>query len=119
MTVVIAGCRHISGQRGGSLVAEAIDKSGWSGEIDKVLHGGAPGIDSAVHAVCSPLWPVVVFPAEWHVHGRAAGPVRNELMARSADALIAIWDGKSRGTASMINAAKKHGLKIFVLEVDA
>lgn len=38
-------------------------------------------------------------------------------MADYADALIAIWDGESRGTANMIEEAEKRGLKVFVYRV--
>lgn len=30
---------------------------------------------------------------------------------KNADALVAFWDGKSRGTRNMIHEATKHGLK--------
>lgn len=56
------------------------------------------------------------FPADWKVYGKAAGYKRNEEMALYADALIAFWDGKSRGTAHMINLAKEHGLKVKVVK---
>jgi hypothetical protein len=35
-------------------------------------------------------------------------------MAQYADALIAFWDGKSKGTKNMIDEAKKQGLIIKV-----
>ena len=35
-------------------------------------------------------------------------------MADEADALVAFWDGKSRGTAHMIETAKKKDLKIRI-----
>lgn len=54
------------------------------------------------------------FPADWNKHGRAAGPIRNEEMAQYADALIAFWDGKSRGTKSMISLATEYSLKIKI-----
>jgi hypothetical protein len=38
-------------------------------------------------------------------------------MADYADALIAIWDGKSKGTKHMIDIAKKKGLKVFINEI--
>ncbi len=47
------------------------------------------------------------YPAEWKKHGKAAGPKRNKQMAEIADYVICFWDGKSKGTASMINCAKK------------
>ena len=52
--------------------------------------------------------------AEWIKYGRAAGPRRNKQMAEYADALLAYWDGKSRGTKNMIELAKDKGLKIGV-----
>lgn len=57
---------------------------------------------------------VMEYPAPWEMHGKRAGPIRNEEMARDADALIAIWDGKSPGTRDMINKAHFYGLKVFV-----
>ena len=35
--------------------------------------------------------------------------------ASGADALIAFWDGKSRGTKNMIDTATKQGLKVAVV----
>lgn len=55
------------------------------------------------------------FPANWSLNGKAAGPIRNEEMARYADVLIAFWDGVSRGTKDMINRAQQHGLIVLVI----
>lgn len=55
------------------------------------------------------------FPADWKAHGRAAGPIRNAQMASVAHALIAFWDGKSRGVMNMIDTAKKHNLQVAVV----
>ena len=54
------------------------------------------------------------FPAKWDEHGKAAGFIRNEEMAKYADALIAFWDGRSKGSEHMINLAKKYNLKIKI-----
>lgn len=54
------------------------------------------------------------FPAEWDRYGKSAGFKRNEEMAKYSDALIAFWDGSSKGTEHMINLAEKHGLKIKI-----
>ena len=54
------------------------------------------------------------FPADWSSFGKSAGFVRNEEMAQNADALVAFWDGKSRGTQHMIKTAEKYKLKIRV-----
>ena len=55
------------------------------------------------------------YPADWNNLGKAAGIIRNAEMADNADALIAFWDGKSRGTAHMINTAKKRKLPIRIV----
>ena len=55
------------------------------------------------------------FPADWKRFGRAAGPLRNEQMANYADALIAFWDGKSKGTKHMIDLAKSRRLNTMII----
>lgn len=83
--------------------------------ITEVVCGMAPGADA-----CGKLWaesrgiPVKEFKADWATFGKVAGPVRNRAMAQYADALIAFWDGKSRGTKNMIEEARARGLKVFV-----
>jgi len=54
------------------------------------------------------------FPADWNKHHRAAGPIRNRQMAEYSDALIAFHDGKSKGTANMIETARTMWLDIRV-----
>lgn len=39
--------------------------------------------------------------AKWTEQGLKAGPIRNAKMAQYADALLLIWDGKSRGSKNM------------------
>lgn len=46
------------------------------------------------------------YPADWKKYGKAAGPKRNKLMVEKADYIIAFWDGKSKGTKSLIGYAK-------------
>ena len=56
------------------------------------------------------------FPADWDKFGKGAGFKRNTEMAEYADALIAFWDGESKGTMHMINIAKKKGLQVKVVK---
>lgn len=53
------------------------------------------------------------FPADWTKHGKSAGYIRNKQMAEYADALIAFWNGESKGTQHMINSAREKGLIIY------
>jgi len=56
------------------------------------------------------------YPADWNKYGKSAGYIRNKEMAGRAHALIAFWDGKSRGTNHMINLAKEKGLKVTIIK---
>lgn len=70
----------------------------------EIVSGGASGIDSATidfYNVYKDDYPIPLkikmFYADWTKHGKAAGPIRNAKMAKYADALLLVWDGKSRG----------------------
>lgn len=55
------------------------------------------------------------FPAQWAEYGRSAGYKRNQEMAFYADALIACWDGESKGTKHMINIARKADIPVRII----
>lgn len=59
-------------------------------------------------------YPIKQFPADWRRYGKSAGLKRNTEMAAYADALIAFWDGESKGTKHMIELATQAGLKVNV-----
>lgn len=54
------------------------------------------------------------FPADWDMDGKSAGFKRNVRMAENADALVAFWDGQSKGTKHMIDTAQRMGLEVRV-----
>lgn len=56
------------------------------------------------------------FPADWEQYGKSAGHIRNAKMADNADALIAFWDGESKGTKNMIDNARRNGLAVRVIQ---
>ena len=57
---------------------------------------------------------ITQFPANWNKYGKSAGPKRNQEMANYANALIAFWDGKSKGTNNMIQLANRCNLDILI-----
>jgi YspA, cpYpsA-related SLOG family len=61
--------------------------------------------------------PVAEFPADWDAYGKSAGYKRNQEMAAFADALIAFWDGKSKGTKHMLDIAESRGLKVYMVPI--
>lgn len=58
--------------------------------------------------------PVAEYPANWEKYGKSAGYKRNVQMAENADCLVAFWDGKSRGTSSMIDIAQAKKLPVHI-----
>jgi hypothetical protein len=110
MRVIIAGSRN---ENRYDIVANAIDLSEY--KVTKIISGGCRGVDKLGEQYAKDhKIPFQVFKAEWSRYGKAAGPVRNQKMAESADALIAILYPGSKGTRSMIKIALKQGLKVFV-----
>lgn len=111
MKCIIAGSRTITDY---ALVAKTITASGWADEITEVVCGGAGGVDAKGHRWAEERGiPVRLMLADWSRYRKAAGPIRNEQMAKYADALIYVWDGKSKGTQSMIDLATRYGLRIY------
>lgn len=111
MKVIIAGGRDCWNAE---LVIKAIAASRF--HIDEVVCGKAAGVDTLGERWAQ--WaglPVAEFPADWDQYGKAAGPIRNKQMAVYADALIAVWDEKSRGTANMIKTMDSLGKPFYVL----
>jgi len=53
------------------------------------------------------------YPAQWSKY-RRAGLIRNREMAEVADYIICFWDGKSRGTKSIIDIANNMSKPISV-----
>ena len=83
----------------------------------EVISGMARGADAlAVRYATENNLTLHKFPADWDTHGKGAGFKRNAEMAEFADALIAFWDGKSRGTNHMIRTAEQKGLKVLVVK---
>lgn len=111
MKVIIAGSRNL--ELGVFSMRDIVNASGF--DITEVVSGTARGVDSSgEHWAEYHDIPVKRFPADWKRFGKSAGAIRNAQMAHYADALIAIWDGESRGTKNMIDIANKKRLKVYV-----
>lgn len=55
--------------------------------------------------------------AEWLKLGKGAGMVRNKLIVRDAEKVVAFWDGESPGTRSTVEMARKAGKPVEIVEV--
>ena len=110
MRTIIAGSRNCQDPQA---LEQALAVCNWSPTV--VLSGAAPGADrlgeqwAQAHGV-----PLERFPSDWRRYGRGAGRQRNSEMAEQAEALIALWDGRSSGTQHMIRMAGNRGLRVYV-----
>lgn len=81
-------------------------------QITEVVSGGSSGADFWGERWAFGLSiPVRIMEADWQSYGKGAGPIRNEAMAKYAEACVLFPGGK--GTADMAARAKNHNLKIY------
>lgn len=113
MRLIIAGSRSLDELR---FVEMAVQKSGWLPLISVVISGGARGIDTLGYRwALSKGFATALFEVgtvEWKVKGNRAYHERNQRMADYGEALLLIWNGKSSGSASMLEKARGRGLQI-------
>lgn len=82
----------------------------------EIISGGAVGADTLAERVASELGiPITVYLPDWDTRGIKAGVLRNRDIVDSADAVLAFWDGSSKGTLNSINLAKSLKKKLYVI----
>lgn len=105
--IVIAGCRDYNNYEEAKTYIDLCISNIRNGNKIIILSGGASGADKLGERYAKENgFDVELYPADWNKYGRSAGPRRNKLMAENCDCVICFWDGKSRGTKSMIEYAK-------------
>ena len=79
-------------------------------DVDTIISGGAGGVDSLAeqYADLHRLSKYILRP-RYDLYGRAAPLKRNEQMVDTADAVLIIWDGHSKGTQFTLNYCRKSG----------
>ena len=106
MKLAVVGSRNFSDYE---LLKSKLDLIHKRKPITLIVSGGAKGADSL-----SERWakenniPTKIFIPDWNKFGKKAGFLRNEDIIKNSDAVIAFWDGESRGTLSSINLAEKY-----------
>lgn len=117
--IIVAGSRQFTDKK---LLYDKLDEiiSSTNDDIE-IVHGNCRGADllGEMYAIDHHL-KVIAFPAYWKMYGKAAGPIRNNEMAKYASKangiLVAFPIGESNGTRNMINIANKYGLEVHVYE---
>lgn len=116
MRVIIAGGREFNDY---SLLSSVCDHMLQNQHYIEIISGTARGADKLGERYAKERgYKIIPFEANWQLYGKAAGYKRNQLMAENANALIAFWDGKSKGTKHMIDIATKKGLKVKVVRYE-
>lgn len=110
MKVAIIGSRSINEYQ---WLLNAVEESGF--RITEVVSGGAVGIDSLAERFAKESdLPFKLFPPDYEKHGKAAPHVRNSEIAKYCDAMIAVWDGNSAGSKSMMSKVTSLAKPVFV-----
>ncbi len=84
--------------------------------VTEIVSGGARGID-----LCAKAFAVehgieyTEFIPDYKSFARAAPIIRNKKIVEYADKVIAFWDGKSKGTKSVIDYCEKIGKPFIII----
>ena len=82
----------------------------------EIVSGGAVGVDACASEYAREKGlKLTVFLPEYERYGRSAPIVRNKEIVNYADKVIAFWDGRSKGTQSVIRYAEKIGKSCEVI----
>ena len=114
--VAIGGCRYYTDYK---LFKSCLDEI-LKDQKDEIIiiSGHCSGVDLMAerYATESGLKAEIFYP-EWEKYGRAAGPIRNKKMVEAANIVIAFWDGKSKGTKSLIKYAEISKKEIIKIDI--
>jgi len=85
-------------------------------ECSEIVSGGAVGVDlCAAEFAKKKKMNLVEFLPNYKKYGRSAPIVRNKQIVEYSDEVLAFWDGKSKGTLSVIRYCEKTGTPCRVI----
>jgi hypothetical protein len=83
-----------------------------------IISGGARGVDSiAAKWANNNNVPLIEFRADWNKFGKVAGMIRNKDIITECDTVLAIWDGKSKGTKNSIQLGYSLKKNVVIVNV--
>jgi 3-keto-L-gulonate-6-phosphate decarboxylase len=113
-SIVVTGGRDFSSRRD---VFAALESLHREHPIGLLAQGGAKGADQWAR-----LWALdrlnvqlVTFHASWDVHGRKAGPMRNQRMLEVIKPAVVLACPGGAGTANCVETAKRLGIRVVTL----
>lgn len=100
MKLIIAGSRDVTTEQFNKALEQV--REDFNELVEEIVSGNARGVDKYGEEVAKMnSLRLTVFKPDWSL-GKAAGIIRNKEMGEYADALFAVWDGKSVDTKHMI-----------------
>jgi len=85
-----------------------------------IIEGGAKGADT-----CAKEWaemnilPYKEYPANWNLHGKSAGYLRNKQMLDEENPNLIIAFPGGKGTENMVTQAKQRGIEVRRIDYNA
>ena len=111
MVVCVCGSRSLAVDP--SVVAALVRRAFPGASV--LVSGGACGVDASVPAAAGLLGcRSVVLRPDYRLFGRRAPLVRDAAMVARSAAVVALWDGVSRGTVFTVAEARRRGLPLTV-----
>ena len=85
-------------------------------DTTEIVSGGAKGVDAdAKEYATQNQIPITEFLPDYQRYGRGAPLKRNIQIIDYADIVLAVWDGKSRGTKFVIDQCKKKNIPLRII----
>jgi len=130
MRILVCGGRDYTGYHVlKTTIEDIIDEARLynDGEDIVIIQGGACGADFLAKVCVLDEWSLMVdpkvtlleFPADWKTHGKAAGAIRNQQMLDEGKPDLVLAFPGGRGTADMVSRAKKAGVKVREVVLNA
>jgi predicted Rossmann fold nucleotide-binding protein DprA/Smf involved in DNA uptake len=82
----------------------------------EIISGGARGADALAERYAKENnIKLTVIEANWNLHGKAAGPIRNLLIVEASEQVVAMWNGESKGTENTIKNSKEMHRPVIIV----
>lgn len=111
MRVLVCGGRDFADAE---LLYRELDRIHAQTPISCIIEGGARGADylASRWSAKNDLRDHKRFMADWAIHGKAAGAIRNQKMLKEGQPDMVVAFPGGRGTADMVRRAKAAGVKV-------
>lgn len=113
--VLVCGGREYDNRERLRRTLDAALKAAQSaGKVAVIIHGNARGADLLADQYARERsLKVLSFPADWNLHGRRAGPIRNIKMLTESQPHVIIAFKGGNGTAHMVRIGKEAGVPVY------